>query len=229
MLASLNSWAHKTRIESRKKPKASPNHEVEHSVRYIAGKTKPSSDPIVVIQTVKDLDQSSHLIRPLPCSKKSISKIVKKVSKHIVLEADEKLCMVDSGAFTHAIDAATELPSHKIVPFGPHERSPDGESACGGIMKCSGKVQTKGTVEGLELNVMWNSMPVKVPILSVRKLVRGGQNSDRHHVRFLENGGYIKNLRTGQRLPFFEYQGVYYLKMKIAPPSNEPDFTRPVR
>ena len=134
--------------------------------------------------------------------------------------------MVDSGAFTRAINAESELPSHELIPIGSNERSPDGESACGVIMKCTGKVRTKGVVEGLGLDVHWNSMPVKVPILSVRKLVK-----DQHHVRFHEQGGYIKCLRTGARIPFFEHQGVYYLKMRFLPPISKPAdalFSRPV-
>ena len=73
-------------------------------------------------------------------------------------------------------------------------------------------------------------MKVTVPILSVRKLVR-----DNHNVWFEKHGGYILNLTTGEKIPFFEFQGVYYLKMKILPPDtsssvrseNEPDFHRP--
>jgi hypothetical protein len=61
--------------------------------------------------------------------------------------------------------------------------------------------------------VRWNVMKVKVPILSVRKLVR-----DQHSVRFQDDGGYIKNLQTGDKIPFFEHMGVYYLIMKIPPP-----------
>ena len=99
-------------------------------------------------------------------------------------------------------------------------------------MKLLGRVKTRGTVEGLSLNVHWNAMKVKVPILSVRKLVR-----DNHLVRFNKGGGYIKNTLTGERIPFFEFQGVYYLKYKVLPPSLresfseepiEPVFSRPV-
>ena len=92
-------------------------------------------------------------------------------------------------------------------------------------MRCLGKVKTQGVVDGIALDIAWQSMKVKAPMQSVRKLVR-----DKHHVRSREGGGYIKNLRTGQRAPFFEYQGVYYLKMKILPPSDKsiaPVFSRP--
>ena len=133
--------------------------------------------------------------------------------------------MVDSGAFASAINALVELPQYPLVPIASDERSPDGESACGGILKCLGRVKTQGTVEGIPLNVTWQSMDVKVPILSVRQLVR-----NKHHVRFHEVGGYIRNTLTGQKIPFFEHQGVYYLKMKFSSPVDSPhesDFVRP--
>ena len=230
VLAILNSWAHKTRVTVTKKIKSVPYPDVERTAKFIEGRSLPrktnSLEQPIVIQSQKDLESSSRAIRPLPSGKTAMNKLVKRISNHITLAADEKLVMVDSGAFTHAINAESELPDHELIPIRPNERSPDGESACGVIMKCTGKVRTKGTVEGLGLDVHWNSMPVKVPILSVRKLVK-----DQHHVRFHEQGGYIKCLRTGARIPFFEYQGVYYLKMRFLPPTSKPAdslFSRPV-
>ena len=65
-------------------------------------------------------------------------------------------------------------------------------------------------------------MDVKVPILSVRKLVQDG-----HNVRITRKGGHLHNLRTGDKIPFFEFQGVYYLKMKVNNP-NETNESKPV-
>ena len=154
-----------------------------------------------------------------------MTKIIHKVVSKITCAHDEKLCMVDSGAFTHAIDAEVELPEHELMEIGVNERSPDGESACGGIMRCLGRVKTQGGVDSISHDIAWQSMKVKVPILSVRKLVR-----DKHHVKIRDGGGYIKNLRTSQRIPLFEHQGVYYFKMKILPPTEKslaPVFSRP--
>ena len=154
-----------------------------------------------------------------------MTKIINRVSKHMHLAPDETLVMVDPGAFIHATDAAVELTEYELIPVGPDERSPDRETACGGIIKCKGQVRTKGIVAGLGLDVQWSSMPVKVPILSVRKLVKS-----KHDVRFHDQGGYIKCLKTGVKIPFFEHQGVYYLKMRFLPPTSkpaEPLFSRP--
>ena len=107
----------------------------------------------------------------------------------------------------------------------------DAESACGGIIKRHGTVRTTGSVDGMSLPVKWNAMDVKVPILSVRRLCH-----DHHHlyVAFNHSGGYLFNVRTKEQIPILEYQGVYYLKMKIDPPEQihnvpvEPVFSRPV-
>ena len=53
-------------------------------------------------------------------------------------------------------------------------------------------------------------MKVKTPILSARQLVRGG-----HEVYTNSGGGWIKNLESDKLIRFFEFQGVYYLRMKI--------------
>mgnify|MGYP003315623061 CR=1 FL=1 len=157
---------------------------------------------------------------PLPAERKRISKVLSKVAD-ISLEPGEKLCLVDSGSFTHAIDASEHLPDFEIQPLKESQLGRDGESASGDIMRRLGKVKTEGSVNGLPLALSWDVMKVKVPIISVRKLVR-----DYHNVYFKKHGGYIKNLRTGHRLPFFEYQGVYYIKYKVEGPEQEPLFVR---
>ena len=99
----------------------------------------------------------------------------------------------------------------------------DGESASGKVIRRLGRVKTQGSVEGIALNLHWDVMKVKIPIISVRKLVR-----DMHNVYFKKEGGVIKNLRTGEKLPFFEAQGVYYIKYKVSrPASSSQDFHRP--
>ena len=136
------------------------------------------------------------------------------------------MCLVDSGSFTHAINAEEDLPEFEILPLKASQIGRDGESACGEIMHRRGRMKTQGSVEGIPLALTWDVMSVKVPILSVRKLVR-----DAHNVFFQRYGGHIKNLVTGARIPFFEYQGVYYLKYKIQQPNeapSEPGFGRPV-
>ena len=115
------------------------------------------------------------------------------------------------------------LPDFELIPLKESQQGKDGESACGGVMRRLGKVKTQGTVDGMALDLTWDAMKVKVPIISVRKLVR-----DYHNVYFKQSGGFIKDLRSGNKLPFFEYQGVYYIKYKVKDTESKTGFARPV-
>ena len=53
-------------------------------------------------------------------------------------------------------------------------------------------------------------MNVNSPILSVRRLVKDG-----HEVYIGKGGEVVRHLESGQRLTFFEHQGIYYMKMKV--------------
>jgi len=198
VLDSLNDWAHRVRVKPPAKTKtpSAETREIDKLSNYVSSNKKPHSQ-IVVVHNEKDLDKASNLIRPLPTDRKSIHKMCKTFSSHVKLGQNEKLAMVDSGSFCHAIDAETELPTHAISQTSNSEGKGDGEAACGSVIKRLGKVKTRGSVEGVPLNVHWNAMKVKVPILSVRRLVH-----DQHSVRFNHDGGYIRNLHTRQKNPF---------------------------
>ena len=215
VLASLNSWAHKVRLKPtrEKRVKTNVDADLDKATKFVLSSQQPHRDTVIV-RSLKDADRVSEVIKPLPHDRKTMTNILHKVSR-VELAADERLVMVDSGSFCHAIDAQEQLPGHEVTPLSTSENSQEAESACGGIMKRLGRVRTRGLVEGMQLDIRWNSMKVKVPILSVRKLVQ-----DNHNVWFEKHGGYILNLLTNEKLPFFEFQGVYYLKMKILPPPD---------
>ena len=48
-----------------------------------------------------------------------------------------------------------------------------------------------------------DDLPLEMPILSVRKIVRRG-----NYVAFRDGGGYIKNVKSRKRLHFVKRQGV---------------------
>ena len=79
-------------------------------------------------------------------------------------------------------------------------------------------VRTAGLVDGEKVKVKWKHMKVKTPILAVKQLVRDGREVCNN-----STGGWIKNLENGKIIHFFEFQGVYYLKMKIAQPNRRPE------
>ena len=137
------------------------------------------------------------------------------------------LALVNTGSFTHAIDADIELPDHEIEACDPDTPGTSAETAGGGILKKLGVVKTKGLIDDAEVEITWDHMKVSTPILSVRKFVKDGND-----VYINKNGGYIVHLASGKRMRIYNFQGVYYLRMKItsgnslAPP-HKADFHRP--
>ena len=92
------------------------------------------------------------------------------------------------------------------------------ETACGGILRRLGLVKVQGQVDGNNVEILWNHMHVKCPILSVLRLAQDG-----NEVIMRQDGGEIVNVETGKRLPFFQHNGVYYLKLKVNRPNNSSD------
>ena len=72
---------------------------------------QPKADRPIVIKNEKDLSKLVGKISALPSQPKEIAKVYKRISK-LDLQPGEKLCMVDSGSFIHAIDAENDLPDH---------------------------------------------------------------------------------------------------------------------
>ena len=246
MLVSLNSWAHEVHVAgSKPKKSAATDSKLDRTANYINGpkkiKDEPNNsvteskqsqrapvptvkvndEPTIVIQSEKDMKLHEaavmKLMAALPSNPKKLQKAARRIGS-IELEEDEILAMVDSGSFLHAINAEADLPGHAIEAVEGKDKARSAETACGAILKRLGIVRTAGLVDGETVNVKWNHMKVKTPILSVRQLVRDG-----HEVYINATGGWIKNLENGKIIHFFEFQGVYYLKMKIAQPSPRPD------
>ena len=246
VLASLNSWAHEVHVApSRPKKSAVTDSKIDRTVNYINGPKKMNDEPnnsvteskqsqrapvptvnvddepTIVIQSEKDMKMHEaavmKLMAALPSNPKKLQRAARRIGS-IELEDDEILAMVDSGSFLHAINAEVDLPGHAIEAIEGKDKARSAETACGAILKRLGIVRTAGLVDGETVNVKWNHMKVKTPILSVRQLVRDG-----HEVYINSTGGWIKNLENGKIIHFFEFQGVYYLKMKIAQPNPRPD------
>ena len=70
------------------------------------------------------------------------------------------------------------------------------------------------TIAGEDHILPIDDLPLEMPILSVRKIVRKG-----NYVTFRDGGGYIKNAKSGKRLHFVERQGVYFIKVQVKDPS----------
>ena len=190
----------------------------EKIANWVKSQKKPV-DEVVIVRTPKDCDKLESVIAALPQDKKGLIKAAKKIES-IVLGPNEMLVMIDSGSFIHAINAEESLPDHPIIPAKAGEKPLIAETACGGKLKKNGTVRVNCEIDNTEAKIEFDNIGVKTPILSVRRLIKDG-----HEVRFKKHNCYIKNLTTGKRINFFEYQGVYYLKMKVKPPT-EPGFAR---
>ena len=178
--------------------------------------TPPEEAPIIV-RSEKDLPKLAGRMDALPSSSKGVAKAYKKVSG-IQMKQGEVLCMVDSGSFVHAIDAEADLPGHDIEWFSESESNKGvAETACGGILRRLGLVRCKGTIGGHDVEIQWNHMRVKCPILSVLRLTKEG-----NQVVLRNDGGEIINLKSGKRIPFFQHNGVYYPRLQVKRPTGEP-------
>ena len=81
----------------------------------------------------------------------------------------------------------------------------------------------------MDVELVWDHRMVSTPILSVRKLVKDGND-----VYINKKGGFIKNLATGKPMKVYNFQGVYYVRMKVTSgkqsvPNSESVFHRPGR
>ena len=241
LLQAVNSFAHKVHIISKKHkkgPKVQTTSSPAPSMPQIqdapipgagcsisAGHRIPheSFDKSVIhIRNSKDLDKCD--IAALPVDRKELAKTAKKItSLNLKCGPGEILALVDTGSFTHAVDADEHLPGYNVTAVPPSETS-TAETACGGTLKVLGKVFTHGSVGDARVGINWSHIRVKCPILSVRCLVDDG-----HEVWIKRGGGVIRHLKTGKELNFVQHAGVYYIKMKIDDPkqnSGQPLFSR---
>ena len=69
-------------------------------------------------------------------------------------------------------------------------------------------------IDGKDHVLPMDILPPKMPILSVRKLVRNG-----NYETFRDSGGHIKNVKTGHKMRFIESKGVYFIKVQKKAPS----------
>ena len=121
-----------------------------------------------------------------------------------------------ASSFVHATNAEVELPHHKLIPPTEQDKQIVAETACEGKLTKQGSVHVECATDGSKLAFEFDSMRVKTPILSVRQFVR-----DNNEVQLRRHGGFIQNLVSGKKINFFEYQGVYFMKLKIQQPNDQ--------
>ena len=89
-----------------------------------------------VIKNPKDLDKlDPEIASALPTDRKALAKISKKLEDaDLECGPGEFLAMVDTGSFTHAINAQKHLPAHSILEISKSEVHRVAETACAGTL-----------------------------------------------------------------------------------------------
>ena len=119
--------------------------------------------------------------------------------------------MINSGG-CHAAHARKHFPKH---PRRQSKKVRKCVLADGSPMESSEVVEVLAKIDGENHTIEFDDLPVECPIISVRKIVRKG-----NRVVFQENGGYIMNKTSQKKLHFVEKQGVYFIKLDVAPPTE---------
>ena len=225
----LNNWAHTVH----RKPKKSKATAVPKSLDVW---------DTITVKSEADLDkllQKCPKLAALPANDRKIRKALRSMPAELICGPDETLCLMDSGSTVNAAWIEKHFPAYaKLVQSTPASRGGDYATTAGGQkLMNKGRCVVQATAGGMEFSPAFKDMETELPILSVRKIVR--QNND---VQFGRRGGTIKNQKSGRTIKFHEYQGVYFLKLKVRnpnlmdtdesiPPHDEPDidsgFTRP--
>ena len=87
-------------------------------------------------------------------------------------------------------------------------------------------MNTIGRVGDVGVDITWNHMKVKCPILSVLRLAKEG-----HDIWLHRRGGEVIDNKSGKRMKFHVHHGVYYMKIRVddpatVPKNNVPDVAR---
>ena len=101
-----------------------------------AGCEIPSDNKFVVIKNSKDLDKlGPEIAAALPTDRKALAKVSKKLEDaDLECGPGEFLAMVDTGSYTHAINAQKHLPAHQILEIPKSEVHRVAETACGSTL-----------------------------------------------------------------------------------------------
>ena len=194
-------------------------------------KTKRSN--INVIATEHDLRkflEANPGTALLPLEPKKLTKVMKLMTSKIQLEDDEELVLMDSGSTINVAKIHKHFKQYAnfVVPSKGSKTGETATTASGHKIKNRGKCMIHGVMDGHDISAPFQDMDVELPILSVQKCVRAGND-----VSFTEDGGEMRNRRTGKVIQIHQVDGVYFVKMKVKPPPTDQaraeDFHRPGR
>ena len=186
---------------------------------------KTKSTQHVVVKSEKDLDQllARHpTLAALPSdaqARKELAKLSPKSRKYVYV-------MMDSGASLNAANLKKKIPwlANQLRPNDAQRRGAFANTANGEKLHYEGEFTVDGDCDGVPLSLNFTNMKVDVPIASVRKFVKSGND-----VAFYEGGGCIVNRESKEKVKFDELGGVYFLKVRVNAEPSTLGFARPVR
>ena len=190
-----------------------------HNVKQLSAKKSSKRHPSFKICSEEDLDNflGRHpKIAAIPDKVERLKKILKTMPDALKCNANEVLCLVDSGATINAAWIARHFPQylHLVMQAEASKNGDSAVTACGKKLLNKGRCVVHASAQGTDINMAFKDMETEVPILSVRKMVKKGND-----VKFQKGGGTITNRTTGRVLRFYEYDGVYFLKIEVTDPS----------
>ena len=200
----VNQWAHKTTVSLKSSKKETTKAYHVDSIQ----------------QLDKMLNNKSKVARiaAVP-GKKKMKAIAKGKIPDTLLAEDEQWALVDSGATINAacIKKQFAMYANHVIASRAQLAGETATTANGQEMKNEGRCRVDATVDGFNFPICFQNMAVDVPIISVRKIVKHGKR-----VTFEEDGGTIYNRATGTTLRFEEFDGAYWIKLKVKAPSDQP-------
>ena len=171
-LALLNSLA--PRVHS--KPLKAAKSVAARPPRLSAPQSIKSRRPLHVgtISSEKDLDaalkRNPLLLNDLPCERKQIIKASRKCPARMVLAPDEQWAMVDSGASVNGMDVKSQAPGFDRLLQHATKRKRY-IAANGGEMLIDSEIELCCELDGHQMAVKFDALPVQCSILNVRRII----------------------------------------------------------
>ena len=179
---------------------------------------KPSPTPSEPVQ-VESVDQLEQLLK----TKSRVAKVAASPGKRKMkkfrnalpnspIEDDEMVVLVDSGATINAAHIPTHFTDCRSSIVASHDSQVGAAATTAGGHQLvnEGRCKVDTQLDGMAFPIVFQNMKVDVPILSVRKYVKGGWNFS-----FGEDGGTMVNRTTGKTFNFIEAEGAYWIKVKV--------------
>ena len=201
---SLNNWAHV--VIDAKQPKSQRGKRAT-TQKHIKANTTSVDELAAIKSQPKDFKSLARIARNHPSDDR--------------LRPGEQWVMMDSGANIDAANISEHFPEYLncIESLNPMSGDGGAECASGSVVKCRGKANVRGSLDGQSTSIVFRDMDIRMPIASMRKRVHGAGGFD----VFLTNGGAMMRHRTsGKLVKLYDRGGVYFAKFKTHLPDLTP-------